>query len=138
MHTLNGYVHIKAHPNGSMAKAYIAGECLTFCSRHLHRAETKFNHLDRNEDGGGSQHQGLSVFMTLGKPLGQANIKVLSYGDRDRAILYVLRNCEEVQPFMKLGKPLGQANIKVLSCEDWGHAHLYVLRNCEEVQPFME
>ena len=101
MHTLKGYVHNKAHPEGSMAEAYIANECLTFCSRHLHRAETKFNCLDRNEDGGRSQHQGLSVFIKLGKPLGQANIKVLSHADWNCAHLYVLRNCEEVQPFIE-------------------------------------
>ena len=70
MHTLKGYVHNNAHPEGPMAEAYIADECLTFCSRYLHRAETRFNHLDRNEDGGGSQHQGLSIFMKLEKPLG--------------------------------------------------------------------
>ena len=54
MHTLKGYVHNNAHPEGPMAEAYIADECLTFCSRYLHRAETRFNRLDRNEDEGGS------------------------------------------------------------------------------------
>ena len=56
MHTLKGYVHNKAHLEGSMAEAYIADECLTLCLRYLHRAETRFNHLDRNEDGGEGQH----------------------------------------------------------------------------------
>ena len=101
MHTLKGYVHNKAYPKGSIAEAYIADECLTFCSRYLHGVENRFNRLDRNEDGGGSQHQGLPVFMKLGKPLGQVNIKVLSYDDWDCAHLFVLRNCEEVQPFME-------------------------------------
>ena len=101
MHTLKEFVRNKACPEGSIAEAYIADECLTFCSRYLHRAETRFNRLEKNEDGKDSQHQGLSVFMKSGKPLGQANIKVLSHADWNCAHLYVLRNCEEVQPFIE-------------------------------------
>ena len=50
MHTLKEFVRNRARPEGSIAEAYIADECLTFCSRYLHRVETRFNRLERNED----------------------------------------------------------------------------------------
>ena len=101
MHTLKEYVHNKARPEGSIAEAYIADEFLTFCSWHLNRIETRFNRLERNEDGGERQHTGLSIFMKRGKPLSQGQIKVLSHNDWDYAHLYVVRNCEEAQPFIE-------------------------------------
>ncbi|VFQ65998.1 unnamed protein product [Cuscuta campestris] len=88
-----------AQPEGSIAEAYIADECLTFCSRYLHRAETRFNRLERNEDGGKTQHQVISVFSKFGKTIGHGVVKSLSFEDWERAHLYVLRNCEEVHPF---------------------------------------
>ncbi|CAL2228012.1 unnamed protein product [Prunus armeniaca] len=42
----------KAHPKGSTAEGVLGDECLIFCSRYLHRVETKFNKKDRNDDGG--------------------------------------------------------------------------------------
>ena len=101
MHTLKEFVRNKARPEGSIAEAYIADECLTFCSRYLHRAETRFNRLERNEDDGHRQDKGLTIFMKMGNPLGQGTIKVLSHEDWKRAHLYVLRNCDEAQPFIE-------------------------------------
>ena len=43
-------VRNRAQPEGSIAKGYIANECLTFCSRYLKCVETKFNHPQRNFD----------------------------------------------------------------------------------------
>ena len=49
--TLKRYVHNRSRPEGSIAKGYLAKECLTFCSRYLHDVETKLTHEDRNTDG---------------------------------------------------------------------------------------
>ena len=38
-----------AQPDGSVAEAYIASECLTFCSRYLHDIETSQNRPRRYE-----------------------------------------------------------------------------------------
>jgi len=100
MHTLKEQVHNKARPKMSITKAYIADECLTFCSRYLHRVEIRFNYLERNEDGRDSQHRGLSDFMKLRKPLGQANIKIISHEDWNCAHLDILGSSDEVQPFV--------------------------------------
>ena len=48
LHTVKGYVRNKAHPEGSIAKGYIAEECLTFCSRFLD-VDNKLNRTDRHE-----------------------------------------------------------------------------------------
>ena len=41
--TLKSFVHNKARPEGSIAEADIASECLTFCSRYLEGIDTIFN-----------------------------------------------------------------------------------------------
>ncbi|KAL3629848.1 hypothetical protein CASFOL_026160 [Castilleja foliolosa] len=43
-------VRNKARPEGSVAEAYIAKECLTFCSMYLKGIEIRFNLDDRNND----------------------------------------------------------------------------------------
>jgi len=70
IHTLKEFVRNKARMKGSIAKAYVADECLTFCSRYLHRAETRFNRPERNEDDGDKQDKALTIFMRMQKPPG--------------------------------------------------------------------
>ena len=40
----------KARPEGSIAEAYVATECVTFCSMYLDDIETRFNRVDYNTD----------------------------------------------------------------------------------------
>lgn len=42
---LKSYVRNKAHPEGCIAEAYLADECMTFCSRYIEGFETKHNLL---------------------------------------------------------------------------------------------
>jgi hypothetical protein len=48
LYTLKRYVRNRARPEGSIAEAYIADECLTFCSRYLDGVETRFNQEPRH------------------------------------------------------------------------------------------
>jgi hypothetical protein len=48
LYTLKRYVSNRARPEGSIAEAYIAEECLTFCSRYMEDVETRFNRAPRN------------------------------------------------------------------------------------------
>ena len=62
LRTVKGYVRNKAHPEGSIAEAYIAEECLTFCSRVLD-VDTKLNRVDRHESTAVNEPpSGLSIF----------------------------------------------------------------------------
>ncbi|KAL0448686.1 UNVERIFIED_CONTAM: hypothetical protein Slati_1425000 [Sesamum latifolium] len=61
--SLKGYVHNKAHPEGSIAEGYIIKECLTFMSMYLGGIETRYNRAARNYDGVEDEAMGeLSVF----------------------------------------------------------------------------
>ncbi|XP_065863360.1 uncharacterized protein [Euphorbia lathyris] len=108
------YVRNRARPEGSIAEGYIANECLTFCSRYLERAEIKFNKKERNFDGVRVKNSGLSIFARYGKPLSKGMTKELSNEDWKRAQLYVLRNCDKVQPFIDFITPAKAAMVDSL------------------------
>ena len=48
LYTLKCYVRNRARPEGSIAEAYVADECLTFCSKYINDVETRFNREPRN------------------------------------------------------------------------------------------
>ena len=53
----------KARPEGSIAKAYVATECVTFFSMYLDDIKTRFNRADRNADHEwGDNEPTLSIF----------------------------------------------------------------------------
>ncbi|XP_042972958.1 uncharacterized protein LOC122304759 [Carya illinoinensis] len=96
------YVKNKAHPEGSIAEAYIHIECLTFCSMYLNDVETRFNRPDRNID---VQEEpttdGFSVFNQKVRPLGIAHKERV----KDKLLIiarwYVLNNCTEIGPYLE-------------------------------------
>ena len=47
LYTLKRYVRNRARPEGSIAEAYVADECLTFCSKYMDDVETRFNREPR-------------------------------------------------------------------------------------------
>ncbi|XP_042988830.1 uncharacterized protein LOC122316370 [Carya illinoinensis] len=68
------YVKNKAHPEGSIAEAWVHIECLTFCSMYLKDVETKFNRPDRNIDGVEDETlDRFTIFNQKLRPLGIAN-----------------------------------------------------------------
>lgn len=97
------YVRNKARPEGSIAEAYLADECLTFCSRYLTKVETKFNRLERNYDGGQSSadKSQLSIFSTQGRSFGKPVTKEMDRRLHNAAMFYILQNCEECEPFIR-------------------------------------
>nr|KYP61903.1 hypothetical protein KK1_016417 [Cajanus cajan] len=42
LYTPKSFVCNRAHPEGFIAKGYLAHECLTFCSRYLSGVEPRF------------------------------------------------------------------------------------------------
>ncbi|KAK9083116.1 hypothetical protein Scep_029587 [Stephania cephalantha] len=102
LRTPKGYVRNKARPEGSIAKAYISKECLTFCSMYLQGLETKFNRQDRNYDYPPFQQYGVfKIFIHRVRPLGSTKYISLAIEDYDRALWYVLHNCEEIQSYFE-------------------------------------
>ncbi|XP_039140530.1 uncharacterized protein LOC120277753 [Dioscorea cayenensis subsp. rotundata] len=99
---LKSYVRNKARPEGSIAEAYIVQECMHFCSRYLHRTETRINRVGRNDEGRGvHSHSVLHVFSQAGRPLLGKKYDQLSLTEWDQATIYVLENCEEIREFVE-------------------------------------
>ena len=80
---LKSYVHNKTYPESSIAKGYIAEECLAFYSCYFKSVETAFNRPIRNVE----ESMGAVVSITL-----DSNSWI-------QAHRYVLFNCEEINPF---------------------------------------
>ncbi|KAF7119899.1 hypothetical protein RHSIM_Rhsim13G0141700 [Rhododendron simsii] len=99
--TLKSYVRNKNRPEGSIAKGYLAKECLTFCSRYLEDVETRFNRVGRNDDEGSTIAARLPIFSTQGWPFGKVATETLDQETLVMALQYVLFNCDVVDKFSK-------------------------------------
>ncbi|CAN0918288.1 hypothetical protein LINGRAHAP2_LOCUS30783 [Linum grandiflorum] len=97
--TQKGFVRNRAHPEGSIAESYIVSECLTLCSMYLDGIETQFNAPERNYDI--EVDDELPIFSSKARPLGAAHYVQMTSDEIDKMHLYVLSNCEEVQPYME-------------------------------------
>nr|CAH67329.1 OSIGBa0102I15.9 [Oryza sativa] len=62
LYTLKRYVRNRSRPEGSIAEAYIADECLTFCSKYMDDVETRFNREPRNKGFSNEEAYGVDVF----------------------------------------------------------------------------
>jgi hypothetical protein len=49
LYTLKCYVQNRSQLEDSIAKAYVANECLTFCSKYMDDVDTRFNQEPRNK-----------------------------------------------------------------------------------------
>lgn len=93
---LKSYVRNKAHPEGSMAEAYIQDECLIFCSRFID-GTTRFTRPPRNPDPS-NEIKDLYMFGSAGEPIGK-NVNEKQFDDLMliQAHRYVLRHCDELE-----------------------------------------
>ncbi|KAL3644293.1 hypothetical protein CASFOL_012225 [Castilleja foliolosa] len=95
-------VRNKARPEGSVAEAYIAKECLTFCSMYLKGIENRFNRDDRNNDI--ELEDSLPIFSQKCRPVGSTTYLNLSVEELKPLTWFVFQNCEEVEPFLEKHK----------------------------------
>ncbi|GAB2298096.1 hypothetical protein Dimus_038512 [Dionaea muscipula] len=102
LHTLKSYVRNKARPEGSIAEAYVAEECMLFCSRYIQGVETKENRSKRNRDGSDCEkRKGISIFSMTGVMIGHEESEYLDHETWKQAHQYVLFNCDEVAEFVE-------------------------------------
>ena len=102
--TLKRYVRNMAHPEGSVAEAYIASECLTFCSRYLHDIETRHNQPWRYE-----VEEHASSCAVFGHGVRLFGACTMTHHDGNEALRtdlhnmawYVLNNCDEARPYIE-------------------------------------
>ncbi|XP_037432218.1 uncharacterized protein LOC119299005 isoform X2 [Triticum dicoccoides] len=103
---LKSNVRNKARPEGSIAEAFLADECMTFCSRYIVGFETKHNLPLQNEDndewvGHHDIAHGSRLFPHSGNPLGKPRNYVLSGVAKVQAHRYVLFNCSDVNSYLR-------------------------------------
>lgn len=101
MYKLKSYIRNRAHPEASIAEGYVAKECMNRCSRYMQSIETRFNRLDRNYENSQGHDDTLPIFSHSGRSLGAASVRDLEKGELDDAHIYILKNCDEVQPFLR-------------------------------------
>ncbi|XP_024028361.1 enolase [Morus notabilis] len=99
--SLKKYVKNRAHPEGSIAEAYIVNEAPTFCSLYLTGIDSRFNRLARNWiDDEDRIVEKISVFDTRCRPIGKMPPVTLDTHLREKAEWCVLHNCPEIQQFI--------------------------------------
>jgi hypothetical protein len=98
---LKSLVRNMAHPEASIAEGYIAYEFITLCSRYLDDVETVHNRPGRINDASNYKKFCLPIFSCTGRPLGAHKTRDLEFLELQQAHIYVLRNCDEVQPFIR-------------------------------------
>ncbi|XP_074302013.1 uncharacterized protein LOC141633444 isoform X1 [Silene latifolia] len=103
---LKSYVFNKARPEGSIAEAHLAFECVIFCSCYLDGVDSKFSlvsSIDKcDEIPESSSIIGESnIFIQGGKPLGKPATGRISKINKIQAHRYILFNSSEVTDFLK-------------------------------------
>ena len=103
---LKSNVRNKAHPEGSIAEAFLADECMTFCSRYIVGFETKHNLSSQDEEneelaGHPGVKEGSTLFPRDGKPLGKPRNYVIRGLAKVQAHRYVLFNCSDENPYLR-------------------------------------
>ncbi|KAH0781856.1 hypothetical protein KY290_001454 [Solanum tuberosum] len=102
LYFLKSLIVNRACPEGCIAEGYIANECMTLCSRYMHKVETRFNWPERNYDGVLEQlNGGLSIFSQPRRTLGAKVPCELEVDELEQAHIYILKNCDEVIPYLK-------------------------------------
>ncbi|KAF7116020.1 hypothetical protein RHSIM_RhsimUnG0041600 [Rhododendron simsii] len=104
--TLKQFVSNRARPEGSIAKAYIVKQCITFCSMYLDEVETMHNRPQRNEDFG-ERRKGYTVFTETARPFGLVTSNgEMSQELRDIAHWFILLNSPEIEEYLEEHKNL--------------------------------
>ena len=93
--TLKSYVRNRACPEGSIAEAYLANECLTFCSRYMEGGDSRsyWSRKHENEIEHEADKEGC-LFPTIGQPYGKIEAFIMDDKTWLQAHRYVLFNCE--------------------------------------------
>jgi hypothetical protein len=100
--TLKRYVRNRARPEGLIAEAYVADECLTFCSKYIDDLETRFNRQPRNQGFSNEEAYDIDVFCH-GVNFTCATDPPLVHDESgfDQMVWYVLTNCSQVEKYVK-------------------------------------
>ncbi|XP_019259987.1 PREDICTED: uncharacterized protein LOC109238017 [Nicotiana attenuata] len=93
--TLKSYVRNRACPEGSIAEAYIANECMAFCSRYLEGGDSRsYCSTKWSDEIEHETNKEESLFPTVGESYGRVDVFELDDKTWLQAHRHVLFNCE--------------------------------------------
>uniref|UniRef100_A0A8R7TU01 DUF4218 domain-containing protein n=1 Tax=Triticum urartu TaxID=4572 RepID=A0A8R7TU01_TRIUA len=103
LYTLKRYVRNRARPEGSIAEAYIADECLTFCSKYMDDFETISYQKPRNVGYSDEEAYGVDVFgHGVNFTSGYEYQYVYDKKEFDQMMWYALNNCGQTQKYIEM------------------------------------
>jgi hypothetical protein len=100
LYTLKCYVWNRSGLEGSITEAYVANECLTFCSKYLDDVGTRFYRERRYKGFSDQEAYGVDVlrhgvnFTSVSEPLSEGSAI-------DQMVWFVLNNCSQVKKYVE-------------------------------------
>lgn len=94
MKVLKDFVRNPARPEGCIAEAYLAEECVRFCSEFLKKTTSVEENTDRN-----AEFESSSILE--GRPISAGTSCVLSEKDLNIVHLSVIQNMASVEPYVE-------------------------------------
>jgi hypothetical protein len=97
---LKKFVRNRARLEGSIAKAYMASDTLTFCSKYMKDVDTRFN---QDDDSGTEMPltNDMSVFKHGATLVGATKTEYIDDAIMNKLVWYVLHNADEVEEYLK-------------------------------------
>ena len=93
--TLKNLLRNRARPEGSIARAYIESEVLTFCSSYVDNDVDGLPEFDRPTDGD------TSVFMHGVRLIARDRVPYIDDKSFKQLVWYVLNNSDKVEPYLE-------------------------------------
>ena len=93
--TLKNLLRNRARPKGSISRAYIESEVLTFCSSYMDNDVDGLPEFDGPTDGD------TSVFMHGVRLIARDRVQYIDEKTFKQVVWYVLNNSDEVEPFLE-------------------------------------
>ncbi|KAH6775537.1 hypothetical protein C2S52_013098 [Perilla frutescens var. hirtella] len=102
----------------------------------LKSIQTKFNMVGRNYDGTCDKSQGqMSIFSQYGRTLGAGLTRFLSDDEWEKAHIYILKNCDEIQPFIEEYSENYPNNVTQMWDDEWNNNFIPWFKNkVEKIQ----
>lgn len=96
---LKNFVRNKAQSEANIAEAYLADECVVFCSRYLKSNNLLHNHGARHKETPNVEFPSLAMFPQVGRPTKGCQVVTLDNKTLAQAHRYIISNCSELQPY---------------------------------------
>ncbi|XP_073057930.1 uncharacterized protein [Primulina eburnea] len=96
---LKNFVRNRARPEANIAEAYLADECVVFCSRYLEGDNSFYINETRHKETTNFEFPSLPMFPQVGRPTKGRQVVTLDVKTLNQAHRYILSNCAMLNPY---------------------------------------